>query len=89
MFYKKISLPFFPVDAVSVGNLRMFGEATDMMGEQTTLTFASVNCFDWTDVCQKEEITMYPTLRVYKNGVRAWDYKGPQDTHALFSTFKL
>jgi hypothetical protein len=67
----------------------MFGEATDMIGEQTTVKFASVNCFDWTDVCEQEKITIYPTLRVFKNSVKAWDYKGPQDTQAFFSTFKL
>ncbi|XP_053408771.1 thioredoxin domain-containing protein 16-like isoform X2 [Mercenaria mercenaria] len=80
---------YFPFDALSIGNLRMFGEAADMFGQQTTLQIARVNCYDWTDVCQKEKITIYPTLRVYKKGEKAWDYKGPQDTQAFFSVLKL
>jgi hypothetical protein len=25
-----------------------------------------VNCFDWEDVCAKENITLYPTVRFYR-----------------------
>ncbi|XP_053408784.1 thioredoxin domain-containing protein 16-like [Mercenaria mercenaria] len=84
-----VILLYFPFDAISMGSLRMFGEAADMFSQQTMLKFARVNCYDWTDVCQKEKITIYPTLRVYKKGEKAWDYKGPHDTQAVFSTFKL
>lgn len=67
----------------------MYGEAAEMLGKQTSLKVARVNCYDWTDVCQKENIIIYPTLRVYKDGKQAWDYKGPQDTNAMYSTLKL
>ena len=27
---------------------------------------AHVNCFDWTDVCQKNNITVYPTVKMFR-----------------------
>jgi hypothetical protein len=67
----------------------MFGEAADKLGKQTTVKLGRVSCFDWTDICQKEKLTIFPTLRIYKKGEMAWDYKGPQDTQAFYSTLKL
>ncbi|KAL4238500.1 cell redox homeostasis [Mactra antiquata] len=84
-----VVLLYFPFDAVSMGNLRMFGEAAEKLGKETSLKIARVNCFDWTDVCQKEHINIYPTFRVYKDGKQVWDYRGPQDTDAMYSTMKL
>ncbi|XP_060569122.1 thioredoxin domain-containing protein 16-like, partial [Ruditapes philippinarum] len=80
---------YFHFDALSHGNIRMFGEAADKLGKQTTIKLGRVSCFDWTDVCQKEKLTIFPTLRIYKKGEMAWDYKGPQDTQAFYSTLKL
>lgn len=77
------------VDVVSNANLRLFGEAVDRLGKQTDLTIGRVNCYDWTDVCQKEHIIIYPTLRVYKNGEFAFDYSGPQEIQAMYSTLRL
>ncbi|XP_052273044.1 thioredoxin domain-containing protein 16-like isoform X3 [Dreissena polymorpha] len=84
-----VVLFYFPFDAVSNANLRMFGEATDRVGQQTALKFARVNCYDWTDVCARADITIYPTLRVYRKDQSSWDYHGPQDAQAMFATMKL
>ena len=27
---------------------------------------AHVNCFDWTDVCQKNNVTVYPTVKMFR-----------------------
>lgn len=30
------------------------------------IKLARVNCFDWTDVCQKNNITIYPTIKMFR-----------------------
>ncbi|WAR18226.1 TXD16-like protein [Mya arenaria] len=77
------------VDSISMANLRMFGESVEKLSEQTTLSIARVNCYDWTDVCGREDINIYPILRIYRLGKKAWDYSGPQDVQAMFTTMKL
>ncbi|XP_052766372.1 thioredoxin domain-containing protein 16-like [Mya arenaria] len=80
---------YFPFDSISMANLRMFGESVEKLSEQTTLSIARVNCYDWTDVCGREDINIYPILRIYRLGKKAWDYSGPQDVQAMFTTMKL
>jgi len=72
-----------------MANLRMFGEAVEQLDTDTPLTLARVNCFDWTDVCGKQSVTVFPTLRVFQEGKMAWDYSGPQDVQAMYATMKL
>jgi len=67
----------------------MFGEAVDKLGEQDKLTIGRVNCYDWTDVCGQEDISVFPTLRFYKDGDFTEDYRGPQDIHTMYATLKL
>ena len=69
--------------------LRKYGQAADRLGKDTKLTIARVNCYDWTDVCGLNNITVYPTLRVFDKGQKSWDYRGPKDTQELYSTFKM
>lgn len=35
-------------------------------GTGTDIGVQQVNCFDWEDVCAKENIKLYPTLRFYR-----------------------
>ena len=72
-----------------MANLRMLGEAADRLGVMTPVKVTRVNCHDWTDVCSDQKIIMYPTLRIFKGGEMAWDYKGPQDIQEMYSMMKL
>ncbi|KAL3872573.1 hypothetical protein ACJMK2_035791 [Sinanodonta woodiana] len=81
---------YLPFDAKSMSFLRRYGEAAVRLGDQSTKSLARVNCYDWTDVCGNQNVTIYPTLRVYeKMGKVHEDYKGPMDTQAVYSTVKL
>ncbi|KAK3582677.1 hypothetical protein CHS0354_031088 [Potamilus streckersoni] len=81
---------YLPFDARSMSFLRRYGEAAVMLRDQSTKSLARVNCYDWTDVCGNQNVTIYPTLRVYqKMGEVHEDYKGPMDTQAVYSTVKL
>ena len=35
-------------------------------GTGTDIGVQQVNCFDWEDVCAKENVKLYPTLRFYR-----------------------
>ena len=72
-----------------MANLRLFGEAADQISEDMSVGIARVNCYDWTDVCQAQNISIYPSLRVFVGGEKAWDYKGPQDTQAYYATLRM
>ena len=30
------------------------------------IKLARVNCFDWSDVCEKNNITIYPTIKMFR-----------------------
>ena len=66
-----------------------FGQAVDRLGESTTLNLKRVNCFDWTDVCADQNITIYPTLRLFSKGQKLWDYRGPKDAQEIYSTLRM
>ncbi|XP_078380854.1 uncharacterized protein LOC144663697 isoform X2 [Oculina patagonica] len=47
------------------------------------IKLARVNCFDWTDVCQKNNITVYPTIKMFRKGSDEVIYNGPLDSDHL------
>jgi thioredoxin domain-containing protein 5 len=44
---------------------------------------AFVDCTVHRDVCQKEGVKGYPTIKLIHNGAEAATYKGPRETSAL------
>ncbi|KAK2149175.1 hypothetical protein LSH36_463g02002 [Paralvinella palmiformis] len=55
-----IVLFYLPFDAMSSAVYHSFLAAADVLVEQKRSNpLSSVNCFDWTDVCQKENVTFY------------------------------
>ncbi|XP_022804755.1 uncharacterized protein LOC111341974 [Stylophora pistillata] len=47
------------------------------------IKLARVNCFDWTDVCQTNNITVYPTIKMYRKDSGEITYRGPLDSDHL------
>ena len=47
------------------------------------VSFGSVDCNEWTDVCAHEKITHYPTVRVYRTGRDSTIHKGLQGPQAF------
>ncbi len=77
------------VDAVSMAFLRSFADAASQLARDGVTPLATVDCFDWTDVCGANNVTAYPTVRVYRKG-REWTaYSGMLDTGSVVSTAKL
>ena len=69
--------------------LRAYGEASRRLENDTVRPLASVNCHDWTDVCGKEKITLYPTIRIFRKGAAFKDFDGMLDVQEVVKTVKM
>lgn len=52
---------------------------TDGDGKKRTVLFIKVNCVDFPDTCNSEEIDAYPTLRLYQRDTKWSEYEGSRD----------
>jgi hypothetical protein len=78
------------VDPVSMAFLRSYAEAAmsfDNGGVGNPLT--RVDCYDWTDVCGKQNITKFPTVYIYKNDKDPVEYKGLLDGERVISYLRM
>lgn len=69
--------------------LYSYADASKEIESDPSRPLTRVNCHDWTDVCGKEKIISYPTVRIYRNGKMWKDYKGMLDSRAMVTTVKL
>jgi len=70
--------------------LPIFDEAADELSSNGLVSMAAVNCFDWTDICQQVNVTVYPTLRVHFSKDKApSEYSGVLSKKALIQAMKL
>lgn len=69
--------------------LRAYGEAARKFENETDRPFTYVNCYDWTDVCAKEKITQYPTLKIFHQGKYLKDYEGMLSIEDVITAYKL
>ncbi|XP_010215854.1 PREDICTED: thioredoxin domain-containing protein 16 [Tinamus guttatus] len=76
-------------EAVSLAVLRSYVEVSDHLKGTQGVLLSKVNCWDWPGVCTKENITQFPTIRIYKNGGRALTYNGMLGSEELASFIVL
>ena len=75
--------------------IRLYQEASEILAQEGVKPndgakpLAAVDCYDWTDVCEKQNISIYPTVRIYRKGQGFTTYKDPLDTNAIVRTIKL
>ncbi|GAB6024968.1 hypothetical protein CHUAL_010064 [Chamberlinius hualienensis] len=53
---------------------------------------AKLNCFDWPKLCQSNDITKYPTIKIFikeNNDIRSYTYGGLIDSKSILSALKL
>ena len=82
-------LYLIPVDPVSQVFLRSYTYAAEALTEEGIHALAVINCFDWTDVCGKHNITGYPTIRVYRKDHDFVTYQGMLEEKAVKDTIKV
>ena len=85
----KVVLFHLPFDIQSQAFIRVYSEAAHALKQDGVNVLAAINCFDWTDVCAKNNITSYPLVRIYRKGQKPTDYKGLLDYSAIISTVKM
>ncbi|KAL8168677.1 UNVERIFIED_CONTAM: hypothetical protein K2H54_010689 [Gekko kuhli] len=53
------------------------------------ISLARVNCWDWPRLCTRENITQFPTVKLYEKGGRTLTYAGMWGTEAMLSFIEL
>ncbi|XP_075048987.1 thioredoxin domain-containing protein 16 isoform X2 [Mixophyes fleayi] len=70
-------------DHVSVTVLRSFVEMAERYKEILDVSLGRVNCADWTYVCTKENITIFPTVKLYQAELEPIVYTGMMGAEEL------
>lgn len=68
---------------VSLTFLQSFLEVAKKSHEMPDMSLATVNCADWTDVCTKEGIASFPSVKIYQSGQEPFLYTGMMGTDEL------
>ena len=79
----------YTVDPRSMAFLRSYVDASHTLALDSLHNLAAVDCFDWTDVCAKNNVTVYPTVRIYRKDKDVSEYKGLLGAAVIVSTVKL
>ncbi|NXI90767.1 TXD16 protein, partial [Psophia crepitans] len=76
-------------EAVSLAVLRSYTEVADLLKGTPGVLLSRVNCWDWPGVCTKENVTQFPTIKIYEKGERSVVYNGMWGTEELTSFIML
>ncbi|XP_072032588.1 thioredoxin domain-containing protein 16-like isoform X2 [Amphiura filiformis] len=90
----KISIVLFTVkwDPRSLAFLHPYHQAAKTLMKDFSLEkspLARVECSDWPDVCDKNNVTRFPTIKVFEWKKFVRDYTGSLDTDSVVSFYKL
>jgi len=61
-------------------------EMKDADGAKANVRVLKINCVDFEETCQKQQIQSFPSIRLYRRGAKekSWtDYNGPREGNAL------
>ncbi|NWT04610.1 TXD16 protein, partial [Mionectes macconnelli] len=72
-------------EAVSLAVLRSYSEVANLLKGTPGLLLSRVNCWDWPGVCTQENVTQFPTIKIYGNGEKSVTYDGMWGTEEFTS----
>ncbi|KAJ8341122.1 hypothetical protein SKAU_G00334130 [Synaphobranchus kaupii] len=75
-------------DAVSMAFMQSYVEVAVKLEDIPDVHVACVDCGEWTDVCSSEQISGFPTVRLYRPGDPPLPYRGMLGAESL-STFVM
>ncbi|KAL4656246.1 thioredoxin domain-containing protein 16 isoform X1 [Arapaima gigas] len=84
-----VVLFFLRWDAVSLAVMQSFKEVADTLQDTADTQLACVDCDEWTDVCSSQQITAFPTVRLYRPGEPPHTYRGMLGTQGLLQYVML
>ncbi|NXU11490.1 TXD16 protein, partial [Pardalotus punctatus] len=76
-------------EAVSLAVLRSYSEVAAHLKGTLGVLLSRVNCWDWPGLCSQENVTQFPTIRIYKEGQQPVTYDGMWGTEELSSFILL
>lgn len=76
-------------EAVSLVVLQSYTEVADHLKGTQGILLSRVNCWDWPGVCTMENVTQFPTIKIYKKGEQPITYNGMLGTEELTSFIML
>ncbi|XP_068803643.1 thioredoxin domain-containing protein 16 isoform X2 [Struthio camelus] len=76
-------------EAVSLAVLRSYVEVAGHLKGAQGILLSQVNCWDWPGVCTKENVTQFPTIKIYEKGGQSLTYNGMLGTEELASFILL
>uniref|UniRef100_A0A8C9KY31 Thioredoxin domain containing 16 n=1 Tax=Serinus canaria TaxID=9135 RepID=A0A8C9KY31_SERCA len=76
-------------EAVSLAVLRSYSEVAAHLQGTPGVLLSRVNCWDWTGLCSQENVTQFPTIRIYQEGQQSVTYGGMWGTEELSSFILL
>lgn len=54
-----------------------------------TMLLTRINCADWPDICNKQNVTEFPVVKMYKKGENPVSYGGMLGTEELLKFIQL
>ncbi|XP_039391219.1 thioredoxin domain-containing protein 16 [Mauremys reevesii] len=76
-------------EAVSLAMLQSYVEVAIALKGTQGISLAKVNCWDWPDVCMKQNVTQFPITKMYEKGARSLTYAGMLGTAELLRFLRL
>ncbi|NWY28043.1 TXD16 protein, partial [Pheucticus melanocephalus] len=76
-------------EAVSLAVLRSYSEVAAHLQGTPGVLLSRVNCWDWPGLCSQENVTQFPTLRIYQEVQQPVTYGGMWGTEELSSFILL
>ncbi|KFQ38186.1 Thioredoxin domain-containing protein 16, partial [Mesitornis unicolor] len=76
-------------EAVSLAVLQSYTEVASHLKGTGGVLLSRLNCWDWPGVCTKENVTQFPTIKIYEKGERSVMYDGMWGTEELTSFIML
>uniref|UniRef100_A0A8D2B541 Thioredoxin domain containing 16 n=1 Tax=Sciurus vulgaris TaxID=55149 RepID=A0A8D2B541_SCIVU len=75
--------------AVSMAFLQSYIDVAVKLKDTSTMLLTRINCADWSDVCTKQNVTEFPTVKMYKKGENPVSYVGMLGTEGLLKFIQL
>ncbi|NXK38384.1 TXD16 protein, partial [Piprites chloris] len=76
-------------EAVSLAVLRSYSEVADHLKGTPGVLLSRVNCWDWPGICTQENVTQFPTIKIYGKGEKSMTYDGMWGTEEIISFIML
>uniref|UniRef100_A0A8C5I7N8 Thioredoxin domain containing 16 n=1 Tax=Junco hyemalis TaxID=40217 RepID=A0A8C5I7N8_JUNHY len=76
-------------EAVSLAVLRSYSEVAAHLQGTPGVLLSRLNCWDWPGLCSQENVTQFPTLRIYQQGQQPVTYGGMWGAEELSSFILL